>query len=113
MGGYEDSSTTSLLLDRVLPSPGIMRLRKIRLWIAVIIVITVVGSLFLLTSSQIHKQSRAYLVGAGQYSIKDTKVGAVLFLIGGWARRIVGIQLRYTIFDKPTSIVQGYQSYFL
>ena len=60
------------LLDRVIPSPGILKMRKIRLWIAVIIIVTIVGALFLVTSTKIHNQSRAYMIG--QYRVKDTKV---------------------------------------
>ena len=63
------------LLGRVMPNPGILKMRKIRLWIAVIIVVTIVGALFLITSSKIHSQSRAYMIG--QYRVKDTKVSAV------------------------------------
>ena len=47
-------------------------MKKIRLWIAVIIIITIIGALFLISSSKIHDQSKAYMMG--QYRIKDMKV---------------------------------------
>ena len=78
MAAYDDS--TSLLLDRVLPSPGILKLKKIRLWIAVIIAITVLGAIFLLKSTHMHELSSAYMAGASQYQIKDTKVSTQVFL---------------------------------
>ena len=52
--------------------PGILRMKQIRLWIAVILVITVVGALFLVTTSKINNKARAYTLG--QYRIKDMKV---------------------------------------
>ena len=72
----EEEATQPMLLERVLPSPGLLRMKKIRLWVATIIVLTVVGALFLLTSSKIHSQSKAYM--SWQYKVKDTKVGAHL-----------------------------------
>jgi len=68
---FEDEDDAPLL-GRVIPNPGILKMKKIRLWIAVIIVVTVVGALFLITSTKIHNQSRAYMIG--QYRVKDTKV---------------------------------------
>ena len=88
-----DEEDQGLLLDRVIPSPGILRMRKIRLWIAVIIVVTVVGAMFLITSTKIHSQSRAYMIG--QYRVKDTKVGfisPVLHVPETWLFRFVHSQ---------------------
>ena len=55
-----------------LTMPGILRMKQIRLWIAVILVITVVGALFLVTTSKINNKARAYTLG--QYRVKDMKV---------------------------------------
>ena len=64
------------LFEQLTPAAGILKMKRIRLWIAVIIITTVVGALFLVTSNKIHNQSRAYMLG--QYRVKDTKVGAAL-----------------------------------
>ena len=78
---FEDEDDAPLL-GRVIPNPGILKMKKIRLWIAVIIVVTVVGALFLITSTKIHNQSRAYMIG--QYRVKDTKVKFNITVLSYW-----------------------------
>jgi len=70
---------------------GILKMKKIRLWIAVIITITIVGALFLISSSKIHDQSRAYMMG--QYRIKDMKLADRPMYSEGGFNDFVGLDL--------------------